>query len=187
MTPLLCRLCFSAAWSALALTSSWRIWRSGRTTCCPQDSLGENCNQCPECGNGLMWAFSLCKLYMESGDSPWKQWVIVVHVDEGWVSVWVISTMMVNYCLATFDKVSGVHVLNDRPYQTTSHPDWNVAYCRVTFCRGIVLLCFWHGRFQVMELRWWGLCTWPLLKCLSQSITSILRLCKDVPVPWLNP
>lgn len=32
---------FSVAWSAHVLTSSSRTWRSGRTTCCPQDSLGK--------------------------------------------------------------------------------------------------------------------------------------------------
>lgn len=38
---------FSVVWSALVLTSSWRIWRSGRTTSCPQDSSGENQSAAP--------------------------------------------------------------------------------------------------------------------------------------------
>lgn len=33
---------FSVAWSVHVLISSSRTWRSGRTTCCPQDSSGEN-------------------------------------------------------------------------------------------------------------------------------------------------
>lgn len=33
---------FSAVWSAHVLTSSSRTWRSGRTTCYPQDSSGKN-------------------------------------------------------------------------------------------------------------------------------------------------
>lgn len=33
---------FSVVWSVHVLISSSRTWRSGRTTCCPQDSLGKN-------------------------------------------------------------------------------------------------------------------------------------------------
>lgn len=35
-------LSFSVAWSVHVLISSSRTWKSGRTTCCPQDSLGKN-------------------------------------------------------------------------------------------------------------------------------------------------
>ena len=50
---------FSVAWSAHVLISSSRTWRSGRTTCCPQDSSGENDKQRYKLNSRLSQVFVL--------------------------------------------------------------------------------------------------------------------------------